>query len=30
MIEVAELEVMGKPSQLVEGIGDGPKLAERD
>jgi hypothetical protein len=30
MIEVAELEVMGKPSQAVEGIGGGPKLASRE
>lgn len=30
MIEVAELEVMGKPSQTVDGIGAGPKLARRE
>jgi hypothetical protein len=30
MIAVAALEVMGKPSQPVERIGDGPELAERD
>jgi hypothetical protein len=30
MIEVAEIEVLGTSSKPMEGIGEGPKIAERE